>query len=146
MYMHACSLICVNVTRRWILKIFMWLRGYADWYVTSFITYNKTVFKSFFCRSHHTDNHCLFLVQPKKCPGGTEKVSPGTYLYSITTTKPNKSFLTEFSVQKRIYIWALSCDFQQCGILTSVDSDEPVQLPFKLRNSKWCSVSSLTLM
>ena len=36
-------------------------------------------------------------------------------------------------------------DFQQCGILTSVDSDESVQ-PFKLRNSKWCSVSSLTLI
>ena len=28
-------------------------------------------------------------------------------------------------------------------ILTSVDSDEPVQPAFKLRNSKWCSVSSL---
>ena len=27
-------------------------------------------------------------------------------------------------------------------ILTSVDSDEPVQPPFKLRNSKWYSVSS----
>ena len=27
-------------------------------------------------------------------------------------------------------------DFQQCGILTSVDLDEPVQLPFKLRNYK----------
>ena len=27
--------------------------------------------------------------------------------------------------------WAVTCDFQQCGILTSVDSDEPVQLPFK---------------
>ena len=27
-------------------------------------------------------------------------------------------------------------DFQQCGILTSVDSDEPVQPPFKLKNSK----------
>ena len=27
-------------------------------------------------------------------------------------------------------------EFQQCGILTSVDSDEPVQPPFKLRNSK----------
>ena len=27
-------------------------------------------------------------------------------------------------------------DFQQCGILTSVYSDEPVQTPFKLRNSK----------
>ena len=25
--------------------------------------------------------------------------------------------------------------FQQCGILTSEDSDEPVQPPFKLRNS-----------
>ena len=27
-------------------------------------------------------------------------------------------------------------DFQQCVILTSVISDEPVQPPFKLRNSK----------
>ena len=26
--------------------------------------------------------------------------------------------------------------FQQCGILTSVDPDEPVQPPVKLRNSK----------
>ena len=42
-------------------------------------------------------------------------------------------------------IWAATCDFQQCGILTSVDSDEPVQPPFKLRISKWCSASSLTL-
>ena len=40
--------------------------------------------------------------------------------------------------------WATPCDFQQCGILTSVDSDEPVQSALKLRNSKWCSVSSLT--
>ena len=38
------------------------------------------------------------------------------------------------------------CDFQQCGIFTSVDSDEPVQTPFKLRNSKRCSVSSLTVI
>ena len=36
-------------------------------------------------------------------------------------------------------------DFQQCGILTNVNSDEPVKPPFKLRNSKWCSVSSWTL-
>ena len=33
-------------------------------------------------------------------------------------------------------IWAVTCDFQQCGILTNVDSVEPVQLPFKLRNCK----------
>ena len=35
------------------------------------------------------------------------------------------------------------CDFQQCGILTSVESDEPLLPPVKLRNSKWRSVSSL---
>ena len=38
-----------------------------------------------------------------------------------------------------IWLWAATCDFQQCGILTSVDSDEPVQPPLKLRNSKWRS-------
>ena len=38
------------------------------------------------------------------------------------------------------------CDFQQCGILTNVDSGEPVQPPFKLRNSKCYSVSSLTVL
>ena len=42
--------------------------------------------------------------------------------------------------------WAVTCDFQQYGILTSVDSDEPVQPPFKLQNFKWCSASSLTLI
>ena len=41
---------------------------------------------------------------------------------------------------------ASTCDFQQSGILTSVDSDEPLQPPFKLRNAKWCSVSSLTII
>ena len=37
--------------------------------------------------------------------------------------------------------WAATCDFQQCGILTCVDSYEPVQPTFMLRNSKWCSTS-----
>ena len=41
---------------------------------------------------------------------------------------------------------SLCYDFQQCGILTIVGSDESVQPPFKLRNSKCCSVSSLTLI
>ena len=39
-----------------------------------------------------------------------------------------------------VHIRAVTCDFQQSGILTrlkfSVDSDESVQPPFKLRNSK----------
>ena len=43
-------------------------------------------------------------------------------------------------------IGASACDFQQFDILTSVDSDEPLQPPFKLRNSKWRSVSSLTII
>ena len=38
---------------------------------------------------------------------------------------------------------ATTCDFQQCGILTSVDSDELVQPSFKLRNSKCCLVSRI---
>ena len=42
--------------------------------------------------------------------------------------------------------WAVACNFQQCGIFTSVDSYEPVQPPFKLRNLKWGSVSSLTVI
>ena len=33
-----------------------------------------------------------------------------------------------------VYIYE-PCDFQQCGFWTSVDSDEPVQLLFKLRKT-----------
>ena len=56
--------------------------------------------------------------------------------------------VSEIKLQKSSFIKlrAATCDFQQCGILASVNSDEPVQPPFKLRNSKWCSVSSLTLL
>ena len=56
----------------------------------------------------------------------------------------------EHSLVSRVYIynntWANARDFTQCTILTCVDSDEPVQPPLKLRNSKWWSVSSLTLI
>ena len=57
-----------------------------------------------------------------------------------------RGWLLIFEVVTYINIWAATCDFQQCGILTSVDSDEPVQPPFKLRNSKCCSISSLTVV
>ena len=43
-------------------------------------------------------------------------------------------------------IWASACDFQQCGILTCVDWDKPLQPHFKLRNPKWFSFSSLTII
>ena len=43
--------------------------------------------------------------------------------------------------------WAAAWDFQQFDILTSVDSDEPgLQPTLKLKNSKYCSVSSLTII
>ena len=41
---------------------------------------------------------------------------------------------------------SVTYDFQQYGFLTSVDSEEPVQPTFKLRNSKLFSVSSLKLI
>ena len=41
---------------------------------------------------------------------------------------------------------AVTYDFQQYGILTCVDSDEPVKPPLRLRNSKCCSVSSLRVI
>ena len=50
------------------------------------------------------------------------------------------------SVGVQNLIRAVTCDFQQCGISTSVDSAEPVQPHFKLRNSKCCSVSILTVI
>ena len=46
----------------------------------------------------------------------------------------------------RLEAYIINWAATQCGILTSVDSDEPVQPPFKLTNSKRCSVSSLTLI
>ena len=39
-----------------------------------------------------------------------------------------------------------TCDLQQCGILTSVDSDEPVQPPFKLKNCQKLDKSLLVCL
>ena len=44
----------------------------------------------------------------------------------------NCSYIKGYLHTKKI---AATYDIQQCGILTSVDSGEPVQPPFKLRNS-----------
>ena len=45
-----------------------------------------------------------------------------------------------------ICIRAATCDFQECGIFTSVDSDEAWQPPFKLRNSKCWLTRSLIVV
>ena len=38
------------------------------------------------------------------------------------------------------------CDFQQCGTLTWIDLDQPVQPPVRVENSKCCSFNSLTVI
>ena len=66
------------------------------------------------------------------------KLAHSCFSSSVHSLLPNDNFFNN--------IWAATCDFQQCGILTCVNSDEPVQPPFTLRNSKWCSVCSLTVI
>ena len=48
---------------------------------------------------------------------------------------PNSGFWGQQAPKSWIKKWTATCDFHQCGILTSVDSDKPLQPPFKLRNS-----------
>ena len=71
-------------------------------------------------------------------------------VYIITWEKPEILLYalinTSWIVMKDENNWAVAWDFQQCGILTCVDSDQPLQPHFKLRNSKWCSVCSLTII
>ena len=67
------------------------------------------------------------------------------------TSKPYKEHFCEIVLtldqrlrrRRRLNKWAATRDFQQYGILTSEDSDEPVQPPFILRNTKWSSDNSL---
>ena len=56
-----------------------------------------------------------------------------------------ESWLLYFNCAVAVCVLHL-CDFQQCGILSSVDLYEPVQPPFKLRNAKCCLVSSLSVI
>ena len=66
--------------------------------------------------------------------------------YIVNTCCHHLFYLKPLPHEHQNKIWAVAWDFQQFDILTSVDSDEPVQPPFKLRTSKRCSVSSLTLI
>ena len=47
-----------------------------------------------------------------------------------------KKQLTVEMFTVEIINWFATYDCQQCGILTGVDSDEPVQPPYKPRHSK----------
>ena len=68
------------------------------------------------------------------------------WLYTETSKTIQNHQVANMILPVSKYKWAMTCDFQQCGILTSVNLDKPVQLPFKLKNSKSCSVSGVTLV
>ena len=81
-----------------------------------------------------------FLSSSSSGRGGSSCSLPCLHLFSSFSILLS---VTECCVYTQ---WATTCDFQQCGILTSVDSDQPVQHAFMVRSSKWCSVSSLTII
>ena len=54
-------------------------------------------------------------------------VAINTHIHVCVRTHSGR---TDYSIR------ATTSDYQQCGILTSVDSGKPVQPPFRLRNSK----------
>ena len=56
-------------------------------------------------------------------------------VFFLFQSQTGKEIMTKLNERKENKCLA-TCDFQQCSILTSVDSDEPVQPPFTLRNSK----------
>ena len=80
-----------------------------------------------------------------------DRIKKGAYQTERMLFACNKFRLSRDDIQimslkwdEVLWIWATTCDLHQCVILTSEDSDEPVQPPFKRKNSKWCFVSSLT--
>ena len=66
------------------------------------------------------------------------KQCPYTAVHSGWSSHRKREIISIISLWYEI--WVATWDFQQCGILTWIGSDEPVQPPFKLRGSKVCSV------
>ena len=70
----------------------------------------------------------------------TPKLQQGPYI--LILKQSNSEYVNEWLEKYGVFVHcgfskgAVKCDFQQCDILTSEDSDEPLQPPFKLRNFK----------
>ena len=65
-----------------------------------------------------------------------ERVSAKVSMYFYRIFARHGDLILYLALVCDISIYAPTCDFQQCDILTSVDSDEAAQPPFKLKNSK----------
>ena len=59
-----------------------------------------------------------------------------SYVKTVRDPFIDMASLNPIGVRLHLNKYAATCDFQQCGIFTSVDSDEPMRSPVKLRNSK----------
>ena len=92
---------------------------------------------------------CLYLCVADRRQAKTERYQH-TWMY-ISSVKAIRNWIFLKCKMFAFYyilhiIWAATCNFQQCGILTWIDSGEPVQPPVKLRNSKPRSIRSLTFI
>ena len=59
--------------------------------------------------------------------------SPSIFYTRLPYQMIMKAYVLNYKIKKKR---AARCNYQQCGILTSVVLDEPLQPPVKLRNSK----------
>ena len=92
-----------------------------------------------------TEHYLEFLSLKGGCTGSYESTlvklthcwkSHATAHITITHCRLKTSQKISRSMIMKKQIRAVTCDFHQCGILTSVDIDKPVHHHFKLRNSK----------
>ena len=90
-----------------------------------------------------TEHHLEFLILKGGCTGSSESTlvkMPHCWESHVTAQISKYNQIRQFSSSEQqtisSVIGAVTCDFQQCGILTSVDSDGPVQPAIKLGNSK----------
>ena len=79
-------------------------------------------------------NFILLITRTEKRAYLTQLPVP---MQQLTAYQVHPRWFSIFCVDIRLQrINSTTCDSQQCGVLTNVDSDDPVQPPFKLRNTK----------
>ena len=83
--------------------------------------------------------HCTFKTDTLKCTVlKSKRYMMGKFMSLLTSA--------EFSFEKILLKMSHGMRLPTFYFLTSVDSDKPLQPPFKLRNSKLCAASSLTII
>ena len=94
------------------------------------------------CRSLIYSLTVKLLTLTNRTSFGVSKLNRRLHRLVWVYTFQNTTLLESHVAAHMFLIWAVTREFQQCGILTSVDSDEPVQPTLKPRTLKWGSVST----